>query len=110
MTFHKARRITLWTLIIVIGLAIYCNIGWALGTYAIVHSNNPTGTLFETLLFGPQHVTTVNTAAPTAAVISFMLLWPIIVLFIIAVWFFYGLYALAWFIFAGGIAKALGIG
>lgn len=100
------------------GLAVYLNIGWVIGTYNYdnIKVVNPSeiDTAAEKFMAGPNILFNYGTLKhpdnKLGEQIVCSILWPIIILFIIICWIFYGLYFLFFLIFVGGIAKLLGLG
>lgn len=104
------KNVAFWILLVVF-LAIYLNIGWALGTYFNGISGKPAATSWQKFWHG-KTIKMFNepTTAPLAGQIAAMFLWPIVLLFTVADWVLYGIYILLWLIFAGGLDKLVGIG
>lgn len=102
-----------------LGLAVYLNIGWVIGTYYYDNINfvNPSEieTDTEKFMAGPNVLFNYDKSlkhqnTKIGEQIMYSVLWPILIIFIIICWIFYGLYFLLLLIFAGGIAKLLGLG
>jgi hypothetical protein len=130
----KHRKLVRAVTLIVIA-TIYLNIGWAYGTYTAMHlgSEMPQTTVLQKFLIGPNEVLT---AGPDPSLLVFqiiyMIVWPVSLGVAISAWIIWLLVAVAawtlwlvmwlllslqWVIisalklvFAGGIAKLLGVG
>lgn len=108
---RKIPRIAMWVAII----AVYLNIGWALGTY--YHNNifnHPPQTVAQQVLSGAGHFLTNQTQQHTSLLEDqtvMMFFWPVMILLVvIGSWLGYALYWLLWLVFAGGIVKIFGVG
>jgi len=113
------NQVLKWVLIIV-GLTVYLNTGWALGTYHynnVSHKSVESRNIFDKFLAGPGY----RAHPPGTAVeghqvslfrnqVTTSFIWPIVILMITSSWIIYFGYYLLWLIFAGGIAKLLGLG
>lgn len=109
---------------IIVGVAIYLNIGWAIGTYYrnYIFGHTPQ-TFWQTVWTGgyPAIMNTGN-SSPLSDQIFLMVVWPllagVLVPFTWAVYAIYSLVVLVWHAIvyilwlagAGGIAKLLGVG
>lgn len=122
------------TLMILVGLlllAAYLNIGWAIGTYEHNHILGKTPETFwqEAWQGGFGVFSGLKTTEKNFAVqvnlgfqqIFFSFFWPLLIIGILVSWIVYGCLILLywlwyaavyfmWLIFAGGIAKILGVG
>ena len=103
-------KIVFWSALTVF-ITLYLNIGWALGTYWNSIFDKPAETFWQKFWnAGIFNLLADPTASPLWNQIFSMLAWPISVLFVAALWIFQGVYYLLWFIFAGGLAKLVGLG
>ena len=103
-------KIVFWSALTVF-ITLYLNIGWALGTYWNSIFDKPAETFWQKFWnAGTFNLLAVPTAPLLWNQIFSMLAWPISVLFVAALWIFQGVYYLLWFIFAGGLAKLVGLG
>jgi len=118
----KARKFTY----IIAGLAIYLNIGWAIGTYTYYNVDIKVPqerTILGKILAGPgSFVFSVNElsrerlakSGPRTSQITGSIFWPFIIVAVVSTWVVYlMLWAVAWAVkltFAGGLAKLLGLG
>lgn len=120
MTRTMKRKILKGVLLVAI-IAVYLNIGWALGTYYYYHiSGQEPQTLVQKILSNPlMREAPVNSLLVNQ--LSMMLLWPLVIFLSLVVWLLYALSSIVslvvsgikwlfWLIFAGGIAKILGAG
>ena len=107
-----------WILIIV-GLSVYLNIGWSLGTYYhnnVAYKSVESGNLFEKFMAGPNHsINLPDTAVEKQHSLSsdqvcISITWPFFIFIVTVCWIVYFVYCLLWLIFAGGIAKLFGLG
>lgn len=98
-------------LIIIAAVAVYLNIGWAIGAYhgAYIIGHAPQ-TFWQQVWAGWGGFLAGGLPAQPWDQILIMFLWPLLVLLALGSWVVYGLYWLSWLIFAGGIAKLLGAG
>lgn len=106
----RAVRIALRIVAIIVATAIYFNIGWVIGTSiqnALLEKSAPT--LLQTFWRGPANIF-VHQGNTSVLFWLNAFLWPAWLIDVLVAWAIYGIYLLGWFIFAGGIAKALGIG
>ena len=116
----KFTKITLWIVVV----AVYLNIGWAITSFIdhnVAYVDDPQGVVAE-FFAGPENNFVEDSSAnvienDTGIYVIMSIMWPIF-LFIVAIcWFFWGVYSgvswlvmkLLWLIFAGGIAKLLGL-
>lgn len=103
-------------IIIVVLLALYLNIGWVLGTYYHNHVlYQQPQTIAQTMAGGGWgYMSNVQSEREHYSLITnqivFMLFWPLLMLFIAGSWVFKGVCYILWLIFAGGVAKLLGLG
>ena len=103
-------------LILILALAAYLNIGWALGTYFYdeVARKIPESVVSQ-ILSGPRNVLSQSDRPAhmmigrTSTQVFWSILWPALTLLIGVLWLFYGIYYLLWLVFAGGIVKLLGL-
>ena len=109
-------------LLFVVGLAVYLNIGWVLGTYFhenVVYSAELKGPM-AVFLAGPgklsNHPTRPEAERKSMLTkqIGFSLLWPLMIMVISLCWIVYGFgllfWWIVWLVFWGGIAKPFGVG
>ena len=103
-----------------VGLTVYFNTGWVLGTYIHekIHYVNPPK--FETaidkfmagpyMMFNNHKVPEERRNSKLESQFMFSIIWPVFILIYISSWILYGLWLLLPFVFAGGLAKLFGIG
>lgn len=109
---NKFAKIVLW----VAGLALYLNIGWAIGTWThnIFGNDVEWTTISQKVISGPGEVNIIDSGDNTSTMLSnqvtSMFLWPFLFVIVAVEWIGYGIYLFLWFIFAGGGAKLLGYG
>ena len=110
MRMKTARKVVFWTLVVVL-LAVYLNIGWTIGAYyeTNILPHKPQ-TTWQTVWAGGFGFLAGNNPDAGGFPIIAMLLWPTIVLIWLGSWLVFGLYYLGWLIFAGGLAKLVGLG
>jgi len=118
-------KIIFWGIVGLILLTCYLNIGWALGTY--IHNSVFIKDVHQTFLqkfwHGPVnwHVreSKKHSLLEDQIIFSFSWLPTLIILTMIwiayaitntVIWTVYAIYYILWFIFAGGLAKLLGLG
>ena len=98
--------------IVIALVAVYLNIGWAMGTY--YHYNilghEPQNFVQKIFCGGWTVFSYAQKSTLLGDQIFGMLVWPILLLFSFGSWLCYGIYYFLWLIFAGGIAKLLGLG
>ncbi|MFY9461610.1 MAG: hypothetical protein WAP51_00210 [Candidatus Sungiibacteriota bacterium] len=105
-----SERVVWWALFVAF-LAIYLNIGWALGTYFNGISGKPVETSWQKFWHGGfGGMVAEPITHPLGSQIAAMFLWPVLLLITVADWVFYGIYLILWLIFAGGLAKLVGLG
>lgn len=99
-TFKKIGKVV----VVLMLVAIYANIGYWIGH---IHQNaqgqvNPN--ILDSFFFGPNRVLeeTTGNLGPLARSIIFMVLWPLIVAFFGLIWLIY-------FMFLGGLFRAIGL-
>lgn len=98
---------------IVVYVAVYLNIGWALGTY--YHYNimyQKPQTFIQTIAAGGwEFFSNFKTLYSLITdQILWMLFWPLWICSIVVTWILKGISYFLWLVFAGGIAKLLGVG
>lgn len=123
MEEKRKKKMAGWKKIVlaVLILAVYLNIGWALGTYYhnSIFSKTPAElSIGQYIMAGwDGWFTKAACSMPTTQVI-FSLFWPLVpVLVVLGSWCVagvcsacWGVYYALWFIFVGGGAKLLGLG
>lgn len=105
------RNHPVYSMLYVVFLALYLNIGWALGTY---WHNRILCKVPQTFWQIVWSITSPNNCREHTLLMDqlvFMFSWPLLHLFFpLAGWLTYGAWLLLCLIFAGGLAKLLGIG
>ncbi len=104
-------------LLVVIGIAVYFNIGWVIGNYYysnVFYTPPSQHTPFAKVFAGSWSVLSDSiplTQIPNKlAVVSIVsVFWPLFLAFSSVTWVIYFIYYLLWLIFAGGGAKLLGL-
>ncbi|MDP1629278.1 MAG: hypothetical protein Q8L57_01515 [bacterium] len=105
-------------LVVLVLLTIYLNFGWVLGTYYHKHiyTQDPKNfSLSQHILTGGWDILARDSALKGERSllyrqITFSLLWPIPLLAVVISWVAWIIYHFLWLIFAGGVAKIIGIG
>ena len=113
-------------LLTIVGVALYLNIGWAIGTYMYYNVDTKTPaerSVLGNALAGPGNsLGTKNdkeqaqelARGPLSTQIVCSLTWPFMILFLTIFWTGYGIVLLLGFIFnlifVGGLAKLFGLG
>lgn len=93
-------------LIAILILTVYLNIGWALGTYYHndIFGHKPQTLTQKVLCGGGEFFAIVASNSPLLTnQCTIMFFWPILLSGVLFTW-------VIWLIFAGGVAKLLGIG
>ena len=128
---RRTWRTTAWgwkAVVIILGVAIYLNIGWAFGGYYYenVHYVSPRTATAKVVagglgLFSQTEMSQDVRHSRTGDQVMLSIIWPVLISCIAVSWFIFGVwklgafaalvvYRLLWLIFAGGIAKTLGVG
>lgn len=99
-------------LALIVLLTIYLNVGWALGTY---HHNYIIGhepeTAWQTFWAGGWGFWATKTPSSLIdAQIASLLIWPVMLAITLFSWFAYFFVWFLWLVFAGGLAKLVGLG
>ena len=113
--FSKLFRRIAKICLLLVAIAIYLNIGWAVvnyyDNYVLPHGTNAE-TFWQKVWSGPENNLQNkpnSSPAPFSLFLVFVLIWPFLPLVSLAAWFFYFIYYALWFIFWGGAAKLLGL-
>lgn len=121
--FMTKHRKLVRAVAIIVGVAIYLNIGWAIGTYyhTYIFGHEPQ-TFWQVVWKGGFHSIDGGEQLLLANQILLMFFWPLLVGVLMPItWVIYAIYHLAmlvwhaivyvlWLAGAGGIAKLLGVG
>ncbi len=110
-TRWNMKKFALWTMVI----AIYCNIGWGIGTY--IHTTQPhtdnqitaPATTMAKILAGPRNflkADRINSLRGDRVVMT--LFWPFELLFVAIAWGIAAIWFMLKLIFAGGLIKLAG--
>ncbi len=126
MEEKRKKKMAGWKKVVlaVIILAVYLNIGWALGTYYhnSIFQKTPAELSFGQHIIagwgGDNTVFTKGECSMSVAQVLFSLFWPLVPVFLVLIswcaagiyYASWGVYYTLWFIFAGGGAKLLGLG
>lgn len=135
MVFATRHRKLVRVVLLVVAVAIYLNVGWAYGTYSAMHLGKEMSqaTILQKFLIGPDKVfSVVPNPSLLAFQILYMIAWPLWLGITVLVWVWWLLVMVAaWMLrlvlllvsdlwqivvfafrllFAGGIAKLLGVG
>lgn len=114
MKAYAKKHPVIFAIMLIMIAAIYLNIGWAFGTYVSGHlsvgADQTQYNAFEKFLLGPNGVMFGGTATLQSFQIFLALLWPLWFTILIISWVCSIIYTMLWLIFAGGIAKLLGVG
>lgn len=106
------------SLFILVAFAVYLNIGWALATYFDKHVATVSAENLETfwqkaLAGGWGYLAGGHVGRGSVGLVPkvlFMLFWPVLLALAFVGWLVWVIWYLLWLIFAGGIAKLLGLG
>lgn len=111
--FTKKHHAPTRAVLIVIGVAIYLNIGWAIGTYYHYYIFGYEPQTFWQVVWRGGYQTFSGVVSHTLLFdqIFFMFFWTVVVGLSVPIsWVVYAIHNLLWLAGAGGIAKLLGVG
>lgn len=101
----------LTVILIIIGIAVYLNIGWFLGAYYhenIVGMSFNDLTIFGKIFAGPKAIMVEKRRGEKLIdEVVLSIGWSLWIIIIMVAWIIYGFYWFLWFIFAGGIIKLI---
>ncbi len=107
-------------LLIVVGITVYLNIGWVIGTFYLNVVNIPCEKSSSVWIckaaVGPWRSSdsdhSLQKSTRVIDIIDFFVatvIWPVLIMISIVLWISYGFVQLLWLIFAGGVVKLLGL-